>query len=478
MFEVWFLQAFYHLFLNIFIAFLPWIIFVWILIWNKLKWFELYLFSWLLGFWVVSFSMFNLQFFHFWIWKIEYFALLSILIFWFIFRLFFLKEKFLDFINSLSLNFKLKVLKNSFSRLSKIEKVLFWFWFSFLFLFISISFAYSLSFPTYFWDSFRNRNGPAVNIFYDWWVKLFWARDEILGGWRLWYPIYLSIYKALISDFVWYWNDIYSNIFQYFIYLFLVLFSFYISFKKTANIFYSIIPWVLISWLPLTFFHVVDWYMELACAFYSVVVIYLLINFFQKKDYEYLVLWILFSFILAYLKNDWFVVYLPWILFWFFTFLILKKGLSSFFKSLFAKKLFYKFIFLLLFFFIPFLWIKLYHWLWFNQAAFENSWVEIHSIHTEIFPVYKDIFFENDNYNISIAFLLLILSMFYFWNRKDDQKIILLSVFYIFLIINLVFLFTANYQWVLNQTTVNRIFTMIFVILFVFLPYFIKEENA
>jgi hypothetical protein len=33
----------------------------------------------------------------------------------------------------------------------------------------------------------------------------------------------------------------------------------------------------------------------------------------------------------------------------------------------------------------------------------------------------------------------------------------------------LVFLLTSNYQWVMNQTTVNRVYTMIFVILFSFI---------
>jgi len=44
-----------------------------------------------------------------------------------------------------------------------------------------------------------------------------------------------------------------------------------------------------------------------------------------------------------------------------------------------------------------------------------------------------------------------------------------------FILFNLAFLITANYKWVLNQTTVNRVFTMVFVILLSFISILIFD---
>jgi hypothetical protein len=53
-----------------------------------------------------------------------------------------------------------------------------------------------------------------------------------------------------------------------------------------------------------------------------------------------------------------------------------------------------------------------------------------------------------------------------------------LSPIIIFLILITVFLFTDNYKWVLDQTTVNRVFTMCFVILFSFFSFiYVKRKD-
>jgi len=388
-------------------------------------------------------------------------------------------EKCKDYINSLKLSFSFWFVKENFLKLSRIEKIFFSIWTTFLVFFISLSRAHTLSFPNYFDDSFGNWNTPAQNIFYDWWFKLFWDKTEILWHGRLGYPIYVPIYKAVITDFVWYWNDIYSNIFQYLVFLFLILFTIFISFKHTKNIFYAIIPAVLITWLPLVYFHTLEWYLELTSASYAVLTIYSIYIYLKEKDFDFLILWILFWIILAHIKNDWIVVYLPWIVFAFFIIIFLKKEFLSLLKNLIKKSNIYRLGFLISFFFLPFLWIKAYYWIWFNQAAGETSWVWLEKMHTEIFPIIKSIFINQDNYNISLVFIILIIIWFFFNKdiKNNENKFILLSILFIFIIIILVFLLTSNYRFVMDQTTVNRIFTTILIILFSFYSLFLIKTH-
>jgi hypothetical protein len=478
MFEISFLLAIYYIILNLILPFLAWIMFLWIFFWNKFKGFLLYLFSWFSWVWVIFFSIFNFQFFHFWVWKIEYFILLILLIIIFSARLKIKWEKIKDYIDSFKLKFSFSFFKKDFLKLTKIEKVFFSICTIFLVFFVSLSFAHTLSFPNYFDDSFGNWNTPAMNIFYDGGFKLFWDKTEILWHGRLGYPIYVPIYKAIITDFVWYWNDIYSNIFQYFIFLFLVFFTILISYKHTKNLFYAILPATLITWLPLVYFHTLEWYLELTSATYAVLTIYSFYKFLEKKDYDFIILWTLFWIILSHIKNDWIIVYLPWIICSFLIILLLKKEFVSLFKNLIKKENIYRFLFMIFFLFLPFLLIKAYYGIWFNQAAWEESAVWIEKIHTEIFPIIKHIFINQDNYNIVLVFVVLL--FVWFFNNKNEKKnnlFILLSFILTFIIIILVFLLTSNYRFVMDQTTVNRVFTMIFVILFSFSSYLLAKKH-
>jgi Trk-type K+ transport system membrane component len=62
--------------------------------------------------------------------------------------------------------------------------------------------------------------------------------------------------------------------------------------------------------------------------------------------------------------------------------------------------------------------------------------------------------------------------------KKDiTQRFLLLIPLVIFVVITLVFLLTENYQWVLDQTTVNRIFTVIFIIFTFFYPIIISSNE-
>lgn len=480
MFETSTSLFFQSLLYNILLPIIPWILFLWLFFGKKIQGFLLYLLWWFIWIWVVSFTLFNLQFFHFGIGIGEYFWILLIIIILFIGKLIYKKENLSDYISTLKIKNPIEQIKQSFTSLSKTGKVFTIISAVFTTIFLLVSFIHVNKFPTYADDSFGNRNWPAYNIYQDGWVKLFGSEEEILARWRLGYPIYIPIYKALISDFLWWFNDIYINVWQRLVFFFLILFSIYFTRNKTKNIFYTILPAALICCLPLIYFHAVEWYMELACTAYSVVTIWLFYKFLEERDYTYISLGFLVGFILSHIKNDWLLWYFAWIIISFTIILLLKNNLIWFIKWFWKdKRNFYISIFSLVFFLLPFLVIRSINHLWLNPVTTVDWWVWLSkTIHREIFSVFPSIFTHMDNYNVILIILFLIFLFFLTYQKNNIKKyFLILPWIMIFIIFNLVFLLTENYLRVMNQTTVNRVFTMCFVIILSFIWILVYKED-
>ena len=468
MFETSFLLFSEHLLLNIFIPFIPWLLFLWIFYGTKIKWILLYLLSRFVWVWVVAFSLLNIQFIHFWVWILEYFIILWILLITFVIKIFVKKQSIKDYIDTLKLKNIFPELKISFKSLSLAEKVFTIILSVFSVYFICISGIFNFNLPTYADDSFGNWDKPAHNIYTDWWIKLFWDESEILWRWRLWYPIHMPTYKALISNFTWWVNDIYFNTWQRLVFVFWLLFIFSITFDKTKNIFKSILPIWLICCLPLVFFHSFEWYMELPCTIYSIITIWIIYKFLERKDYSYLSISILLCCILSHIKNDGLLGYAAWIVISLIITLIINKELLSVIKTFVRdKKELYKSIFYIIYFLIPFLIIRFINNLSLNPVA----WTDTTSfVHREIFNQYSHIFFMMDNYNIILVIIFILLSLLFLQRKihKNNNMFLILPWLLIFLIFTAVFLFTENYLFILDQTTVNRVYTMAFAITIAF----------
>lgn len=473
MFESSFLLWLKTLLVNIILPLIPGILFIWICFGKKLSGMLLYILSWFVGVGVVAFSLFNLQFFHFGIGIGEYLFVLWLLAALFIGKILYKRLSFKQYFSTLRIKNIFSDIQHSFRQLSKVERIFTMivsiFWLSFLI----VTFIQTTYFPTYADDSFGNWNRPTYNIYYDGWIKIFWDESEILGRWRLGYPVYVPLYKALLSDVVGGFDDIYINMWQRLVFLWILMFIFIVTFSTTKNIFYSVLPIGLVLALPLVFFHAGEWYMELASATYSLLTIWAFWKFLEDKNYEYISLWLLLWFMLSYIKNDGFVVYLPGILIALVVILLSSKTLVATLKWFFKNT--YNLLlsgFFFVFFFLPFLIIKNYYHLGFNQAAWIESWVGISStIHREIFKVFPWIFMKMDNYNVV---LILILCIFWWAIFKRKQlswasKFLLYAPLAIFLVLLLVFLLTDNYRFVMDQTTVNRVFTIAFILLFSFI---------
>ena len=481
MFETSFVLFLKALLYNIILPLVPGILFLWIFFGKKFAWILLYILWWFVGVWVIAFSLFNLQFIHFGLGVGEYMIVLWVLIAAFVGKLLYRKESYDSYIALLKVKNIIPQIKKSFFWLSQIEQIFTIVCGGMGIIFLLLTFVRVSNFPTYADDSFGNRNGPAYNIYLDGWVKIFWKENEILGRGRLWYPIYIGIYKANVSSFIGSFDDIYINLRQWLVFLGMVLFIFTITFTKTKNIFYSLLPIGLVISLPLIFFHSADGYMELPCAVYSLLTIRAFWKFLEDKEYDYIALALLFWFMLSHIKNDGLLWYFAGIFISFIAILLFSKQLLPVIIGFVKKKAILRSsIFYGIFFFVPFLFIKQYYHLWFNQAVTSSSGLGLSStVHSEIFTVFKPIFFTMDNYNVILILLLLLWVYWYYYKKRDlNDLFLIITPFVIFLIFVLVFLLTESYIVAMNQTTINRVFTMAFLVFLAFTwLFFYKKWN-
>ncbi|MDD5213788.1 MAG: hypothetical protein PHG82_05170 [Candidatus Gracilibacteria bacterium] len=478
MFETSILLLLKALIINIIIPIITGILFIYLFFGTKFRGIILYIISFFIGTGVIAFSLFNLQFIYFGIGILEYLLLNIFLLLALIIKIFYKKQNFGNYIQALKISYE-NINLNEINLSQKLVVI-----FGSIFVVISsiISFLYVANFPSYADDAFGNWHIPVLNIYEDSGVKIFGDKSEILGKGRLGYPIFIPIYKVIIADFFGGINDIYINLWQYLSFILFLIFVFYISIEKTKNPFYSILPLILILGLPLVFFHSVEGYLDLACAIYSVFSIYFLYLFLEKKDYDYLSMGLLFGFILSSIKNDGLVVYFAGIIIAFIIILVLKKEFKKIvLNSIKEKTMIIKSGFFALWFLIPFIAIKSYYGLGYNQAAGEAAGVGVSDkIHSEIFSMFSPIFLKMDNFNLALIFIAIIgyiVLKNIKKNIENNNLFIILSAVMIFLVLIAVFLFTENYLWVMNQTTVNRVFTMVFIILFAFTGFLLHEKK-
>lgn len=469
----------------LFTVLLPWIAGALILLItypSLLKGWKFHILSWFLGVGIISNRLIDLQFVHFGVWLLEYLWLIVLL-------LVVLGIKMTKFgLNRDTIKQTLKCekiiwLKESYQGLSKMEKILTVWWGIFVVWFLINSFVHTVNFPIYADDSFNNRTRPAVNIYYDGWIKYQGDESEILGRGTAGYPVHIAAFKAFIAKVMGGRHDPYMKLFQWLGLFLILILSFVSTFEKTKSIFYSIIPSVLIAGLPLIFWHAIDGYHELASVYYTILSLRLLYECLQTNKLGYMVVasWMLW--ILCYMKNDGFVVYMPAVVLGFAIVVLLQGRLGDIWKQVRNSKrdlsLIIWWIILLL---IPFTAVKLSHGLGFDptQSAAETGKASV--THREIFGQFNPMFIKENNYNIGLTFFAILLFLvIMYYNQKNHSKkqiseeveypnglMTLITPVVMFILFTGVFLFTENYQWMMSQTTSNRVYTMCFVVLFYF----------
>lgn len=477
MFETSILLLCKALAINVLLPLIPGILLLSLLFWDLFKWYKLYIIWWFLGVGIVSHWMFDIQFIHFWVWVREYFVLILLLLVSIGIKIHLFRLWYQSYIDCL----KLSNTGWGSLQLSRIEKWLCIIGWLFVGLFLVHSFVHTVSFPSYADDTFGNRHKPAVNIYYDGWVKMFGGTGEILGRARLWYPIHISIYKSTLAQFMGWWYETYANLFQWIGFVLLLILGYIVTFEKTHHKLYALIPSIVICWLPLVFRHVIDGYYELPSVYYTILSSRLLYEYLESKEISYAILWSFFLWILAFIKNDGFVVYMPWVIISFGLILLLRREFMWFIRTIFLKKNIWWLLGGVLLLLVPFLAIKQYYDLGFNQAQWDQSWLWIsQTIHWEIFSQFKILFFTENNYNIILPFVGLLLWWWYVSYRKKNWNMLYLVLIpvVIFIIFTLVFLLTENYTFVMNQTTVNRTYMACFAIMAFYLGIIVDYVSS
>lgn len=211
--------------------------------------------------------------------------------------------------------------------------------------------------------------------------------------------------------------------------------------------------------------------MDLLSAIYATLAILAFYEWLQKHGNSAdFMLGLTFLSILSYVKNDGFVVYMTGILGALILYCIIHwKHVKEKIQLFRTPTSWLYIIAIILFFIAPFTFIKSYYGLGFNQAAGADAGLGLaSSIHWEIFPAIRKTIWTMNNY--SIAPVLFIVVMLWMLIRRKhirrEQLFLALSPLAILGIFLLVFLLTENYKFVLDQTTVNRVFTMVLVIFF------------
>jgi len=468
---------------NILVPVLPGILFLWLCFGTKFKWVLLYILGRFIGVWVVAQSLFNLQFVRFWVWMGEYIIVLALLVVLLAIKLFLHKWPLLyEYINSLRIYIEKHDLTLGYHKLLPVYKFLTRVMGVVIVWFLTTSFLFTVSAPTYGDDSFSNWNRPIVNIIHDGWVTLWWDKKEILGRWTLWYPINIAIYKAVIADFTWGFNDYYTDLFQWFALLFCFIFIFTFTRDKTKNVFFSLIPLMLLTSLPLVFLHAVESYHDLPVTIYAVLAARAIYNFLTSRELPYLTIGLLISYLMTNIKIEWLVIYAAGIFITAFAYIIFDHKLRKYVLD--ALKSGWGWIrwniALLLFFFIPFQAVRMAHGLWLNPSSIQDGEVLDKTIHREIFDTFRSLFLKQDNYGIVlIPLFLVVLRLFWLHRQRKYLPMYFFWVsIFLFVLFTLVFLFTNNFQWFLTQTTVNRVYTMSFFMFFAFIWLYLHERET
>jgi hypothetical protein len=254
------------------------------------------------------------------------------------------------------------------------QKIFFFLALLVILVFVVVSGIDVFSFPTFSDDAFGNRNAPAIHIFYDGGVKFFGEMGEILGRGRLGYSIHIPLYKAQIATMMEGRYEMGVNTLNWLMFVGLLKLSFLRTWAKTEKGWLTILPALLIVGLPLTFFHITDSYMEFPSAVFSILTVRGLYRYFETKEWNDVLLALIFGALLSFTKNDGIVVYLSSIVIAFGLCLLCTKQLIPTLKDLRTKKSNLIGLFLIfLFFFLPFLAVKAHYDFGFNQAAGETS---------------------------------------------------------------------------------------------------------
>jgi hypothetical protein len=268
------------------------------------------------------------------------------------------------------------------------------------------------------------------------------------------------MYKTYITQFLGYWSDsltaLIHPIFFYFS-IFLIVFGLTKSWPMRTVMLY------LVSSIPLVSWHAWVSYYDLIIATELSLIYYFFYRYSETKNtiYLHIIVWI--ALLALNTKNEWAILVFPSLLPLFY-FLIKEKIVRN------AKEWFWLFAPFLLA--IPHMIFRVMYNLSFNPHSSTASY----GYHSEALLLLKQYFFEGWSYNIFWYILPVLLILSYKKIFHGAFRYIFTSILLFFLIALSVFLFTNNFQYLLDQTTIHRTLLIFIVPMMLFLVFLHEKE--
>jgi hypothetical protein len=300
----------------------------------------------------------------------------------------------------------------------------------------------TLAYPTYFDDALTTWDYKAKTLYYAAGLGNM-GSAEFLGGGALNYPLGTSLFKTWIALMAGVWSDACIHLYHFAIFVSMLI-LFYVNLRQYASASIALLFTYALSSIPLLAPHTYGGYADTALGYYLFAAVAMLARWFHGKESAHLVIGAVLAGIMAFIKNEGLVLFMPVVLATFLGFLLL-SGLPKREKTRLAVYLAGG-VFLTA---APWLIIKKIYGLGIGPIPFEfhpSSVVELLRI----------FFWEEGAFGILwAAAAAAILSN---WATLRDRRFVsyFAPTLVCFLAVAAVFTFTSSFEWLWERTTINR----------------------
>lgn len=311
------------------------------------------------------------------------------------------------------------------------------------------------SVPTYQDDTFVNWNYRTKVFFYRESLVLDPTDKDFLWQWYKQYPLWPYLPRMYVLKLVGEWHEWYANIFSFLFFCCSLLLIFLIIYRLTSKIDYGLGALFLLSHVPLYYIHGTNPYFDLFLSVYFLMGVYMC--YLYSRGHINWIIFAVYISLLWFTKSEWLIIYISAILWAYLIYERLKQGKLLYTSSSIKKII--RPILVILGINLPFIVFKLLYWLWFwngNASVSETNFI----MHREIFPGMYRAFFQRGNYGLLFHVFVLLWVMHMLKpphkTRKPFLNIFFLSLLIAFSLVTFIYLTTFTYQYVVDQTWVNR----------------------
>jgi hypothetical protein len=306
---------------------------------------------------------------------------------------------------------------------------------------IFFSLFQSLEVPSYFDDEKGNWNTKAKEIYYAGKIPVTNSEDPAYlgGGGHKEYPLNFILYKVYLADFLGKWSEPAANAVTLIVWVLTLV----LVFRAFSDPLWGAIAAYVLSSIPLASWHAGIAYFDLMVAAFFLLA---LMNLSEYRKTGDTVRWFLIGLLLAsaiLTKNEGMVLVMP---------SIAAAVALVLFRKWRPKKSEIAWFFLPLAFILPNLAFRAVYKLSFNPHSTQAAY----GFHSDSLNLYWTYFTSWGSYNVFWYALPVVLILTWKFWKKDENAPVGAALVALVAIIFLVFSFTNNYQFLLDQTTINR----------------------